>query len=328
MKIFITGATGFIGGRLASKLAAEGHQVNALVRERSNTGGLRHPNIRPVRGDLQDIVAIGRGMRGCEQVYHCAAYAKLWAKDRNLFYKINLEGTNNILEAAGRHNIQKIVYTSSTAVMGQSANHRPLTEKDPRVQPFQDDYDLSKQLAEQQVRAYAKKGLCAVIVNPSRVYGPGSFSHSNVICRMLYNALRGQRIFVPKAGNCLANYAFIDDVVEGHLLAMQHGNSGQRYILGGENVSYDEFLETVTGFTGKLSITKLPLGFMKFCGSVQLLKATLTGSFPAYTPKILSRYFIDSTFCSDKAINELGYNITPFSRGIEKTINYLKTANL
>ncbi len=328
MKIFITGSTGFIGGRLASKLAGEGHEVHALVREGSATDQLRHRNIQLITGDLQDTGALGRGMRGCQQVYHCAAYAKLWAKDRNQFYKINLEGTNNILEQAARHNIRKIVYTSSTAVLGQSANHRPLTEKDPRIQPFQDDYDLSKQLAEQQVRAYAKKGLCAVIVNPSRVYGPGSFSHSNVICRMLFTALQGHRIFVPKSGNCLANYAFIDDVVRGHMLAMHHGGSGQRYILGGENISYNEFLETVTRFTGKLSITKLPLSFMKICGIFQLLKATLTGSFPAYTPNILDRYFIDSTFCCDKAINELGYQVTPFAQGIEKTIKYLKTTLL
>lgn len=327
MKIFITGATGFIAAGLAKKLAAEGNQVHALVRDVSKAGHLKHENIQLFIGDLNDIPSIHRAIAGCEEVYHCAGYARLWAKNRSEFYKVNLEGTNNILQQSVLHNIKKVVFTSSTCVLGQSMGNA-LTEKDPRIQAFEDDYDLSKLLAEQQVKEYTSKGLFCVIVNPSRVYGPGPFSYSNAISRMLFDALRGKRILVPFAPHCRANYAFVEDVVEGHVLAMKYGACGERYILGGENVTYDEFLEVVTGITGKLCITKLPLPVMKIGGVLELIKANITGCFPAYTPRMLDRYFISTMFSCAKAKTELGYQVTPFKTGIENTINYLKTEML
>lgn len=323
MKIFITGATGFIAAGLAKKLADQGDTIHALVRDFSKTTHLKHKNIRLFRGDVNDVPSIRQAITGCERVYHCAAYAKFWAKDRNEFYKVNLEGTNNILEQSVTHNISKVVFTSSTSVLGQSLS-RPLTEKDLRIQAYENDYDLSKLLAEQQVKEYSEKGLFCVIVNPSRVYGPGPFSCSNDIARLLYDALTGKQIVIPPGGECRNNYAYVEDVVEGLVRAMQYGASGERYILGGENITFKQVLEIVAGLVGKLHVIKLPLNIIKLAGCFDLIKARLTGSFPAFKAKMLDHYFISTAFSCDKAQAELGYNITPFQKGMEKTINYLK----
>ena len=184
MKIFLTGATGYIGKQLAFRLVNSGYTVHALVREPGKAGNLAHPNLKLFKGDVNDCDSIRKAIDGCERVFHVAAFARLWARPSDLFFKVNVDGTRNILEAAADKNISRFVYTSSTAVFGNSFNE-PLSENDPRTIGFNSDYDLSKCMAERLVLDYARKGLCALIVNPSRVYGPGNESFSNPFSRLL-----------------------------------------------------------------------------------------------------------------------------------------------
>src|SRR6476620_9814171 len=210
MKIMITGASGYIGNKLAFALASKGNVVHALIRSRASEKILQHQNIRIFYGDLLDPASIRVAMQGCAQVYHAAGLVRLWASDPSQFYDHNVIGTENILTAAFSLGIKKLVYTSSCGVWASSIVH-PLTETDPRTNAFNNDYDLSKFLAEKLVKEYSYKGLYTVIVNPPRVYGPGLIRHSNAVNRFLHYLVKNKIVFLPANKNAESNYAFIDD---------------------------------------------------------------------------------------------------------------------
>jgi nucleoside-diphosphate-sugar epimerase len=326
MKIFITGATGYIGNLLALKLASSGHSVHALVRNSASVRNLDHPNINLFQGDINDVGSINRAMEGCDHVFHLAAFARLWAKPSDIFFKVNVEGTRNVLAAALGLNIARFVHTSSTAVFGTSINH-PLSENDPRTIGFSNDYDLSKCMAEKLVLEYAAKGLSALIVNPSRVYGPGNETYSNPITRFLKTLLAGKFIPIPKCPDVVANYSYVHDVVEGHILAINLGQAGERYILGGENVSYRELFMVVREIIPGRKAIPIPKIILKVAGAMQVLQFYLTRKQPAFTPSAIDRYFCNTAFSCQKAVAELNYKITPFRDGMLSTIHHLKQVN-
>jgi nucleoside-diphosphate-sugar epimerase len=323
MTIFITGATGYIGNILALKLAESNNVIHALVRQPAEAKNLEHPNIRLFEGDITDIDSIKNAMDGCDQVFHLASLVRLWARPSNVFFKVNVEGTNNVLAAAVEKNVSAFVYTSSTAVFGISLNE-PLSENDPRIIGFDNDYDLSKCMAEKLVMDYAAKGLHALIVNPSRVYGPGIETYSNPFTRFLKALIKGKAIPVPKCPDVIANYSYVHDVVEGHILAMKYGRPGERYILGGENVSYRQMFSYVKEILPRGSTVGLPKVVLQAAGGMQLLRYYFTRKQPAFTPLAINRYYSNTAFSCQKAIEELEYKITPFKQGIAETITHLK----
>ena len=323
MNIFITGATGYIGSAVALKLAHDNNNVHALVRDPSKAKCLDHPNIKLFKGDINDVDAIRNAMDGCERVFHLAAFARLWAKPPDIFFKVNVEGTKNVLNVAIEKNISKFVYTSSTAVFGPSINH-PLCENDPRTIGFNNDYDLSKCMAEKLVLDYAARGMNALIVNPSRVYGEGNETYSNPFTRLLKSLLAGEFIAIPKCPDVISNYSYIEDVVQGHLLAMKHGKAGERYILGGENISYRQLMEIIRETIPGRNAIPIPKPLLKIAGGIQLLIFHLTKKQPSFTPSAIDRYYRNTTFSCEKAIAEINYHITPFRKGISDTIHHLK----
>lgn len=323
MKIFITGATGYIGNILALKLADSNNIVHALVRNQLEAKNLDHPNIKLFEGNINDIDSVKNAMHGCEQVFHLASFVRLWARPSDIFYKVNVEGTGNVLTAAVEKNIAGFVYTSSTAVFGISLNE-PLSENDPRIIGFNNDYDLSKCMAEKLVIDYAAKGLHALIVNPSRVYGPGIESYSNPFTRFLKASLKGKLVPLPKCPGVIANYSYVHDVVDGHILAMKYGRPGERYILGGENISYKEMLSVVRELLPGSRPLLVPKMLLQAAGGMQLLRFYFTKKQPAFTPSAINRYYSNTAFNCGKAIEELSYKITPFKKGITETILHLK----
>jgi nucleoside-diphosphate-sugar epimerase len=323
MKIFITGATGYIGNALTLRLANSNHLVHALVRNINKAKNLDHANIRLFEGDINDIDSVRQAMDGCNRVFHLAAFARLWARPSDIFYKINVDGTRNILAVALEKNISKLVYTSSTAVFGNSINE-PLSENDPRTIGFANDYDLSKCMAEKLVLDYVTKGLNALIVNPTRVYGPGIETYSNVFTRFL-NAFLERKLFpMPNCSDVVGNYSYVNDVVDGHLLAMKFGRSGERYILGGENISYAQLLQVVREIIPGRIVIKIPKKILQALGALQIVRFHLTKKQPALAPSAIERYYLNAAFSSQKAIEELNYKITPFAKGIADTIHQLK----
>jgi len=323
MRIFMTGTTGFIGNALMRSLLSQGFQINVLLRDAGKKDLVELPGITVFHGDVLDQKVLLAAMKDCSLVYHVAGYARLWSAGSEPFFSINVTGTHNVLTAAADNNISRVVYTSSAGVLGNSLK-TPLTESDPRINALTNDYDLSKHMAEEVVRAFASDGLDAVIVNPSRVYGPGLLRHSNAVSRMLMQFVNGHFSWAPGCRDITANYVYIDDIVKGHQLAMQYGKSGERYILGGENASYEVLYRIIEEITGKKVDYRIPVWLMQGAGYLQLLSYHLTGKEPEFTPGILNRLFRNAALSSEKAKKELGYQITPLKTGLERTIESFK----
>lgn len=324
MKILVTGATGFIGRSLSYKLAQNGHEVIALCRNTDHAFLIRHPNMVPVKGDILDHKSLQRAAQGCQQVYHTAALAKMWCRNKDDYYHINVDGTRNVLKAAADAGVDKVVYTSTCGIWGPTVKHA-MTEDDPRIDGFAIDYERTKYLAEIETRSFTEQGLNLVTVNPSRVYGEGPVTDSNTVGKMVSSYLKGKWRIIPGKGEQIANYAFLDDVVAGHIAAMERGVAGNRYILGGEDISFNEFFRKLQQLSGKVyGMIKLPLQFIDMYSRMEWLKATLTGMPPVFLPEFAERLKKNQRYSSQKAISQLQYQITPFEEGLTRTINYIE----
>lgn len=322
MKVFLTGSTGYIGNRLMHTLLGQGHEVHTIVRNPAKAHHVARPGVKAFPGDLSDADAIERAMEGCEQAYHSAALARLWSADIKPFLETNVEGTRRVMEAAARQGVSGVVFTSSASVLGPYRG-KPLDEDDHSHDGFENDYARTKYMAEEIVRSHASARMKTGIVIPTRVYGAGLMTHSNAISRMLEGFLKRNTSFVPACLDVVANYCYVEDVVQGHLLAMEKGRNGERYILGGENVSYRDFYAAVAEHSGKSNLVRVPLWAMKAAGYVNLAGYHLFRKDPAFTPDILGRFFSSRFVSSAKAEQELGYNITPFRAGIGETIRQI-----
>lgn len=325
MKVFISGATGYIGNNLALRLANEGQQVHALCRSAEKKGLLNHPNITVFSGDITDPGSIVKAMQGCEQVYHLAAYARVWAKDPATFTRLNVDATRNIMDAAKQFGVKKIVFTSTAGVLGPSGN-RPVKEDDARIGDVMNEYELTKTQAEQLCREYCSKyGMHIVTVNPPRVYGPGVESESNAVTRLIKLYLAGKWKILPGDGKRTGSYVHVDDVVNGHILAMEKGRSGERYILSGVNASYIEFFDTLEKVTGrKTTLYPFPVGLMQLAGFGIMLWSKLTRTPPLLTRKWIKKYYYDWSLSCEKAERELGYSYRPLDIGLQHTVEWVR----
>jgi nucleoside-diphosphate-sugar epimerase len=323
MKIMITGATGYIGHKLALEAASRNHTVHILVRNLQSLQIPKHPNIIAFNGDITDKESVMKAMQGCKAVMHSAAVAKLWDKDSSIFYKVNVEGARNVLDAALALGVSKFIYTSTGGVIGPS-DKMPMNEDDPRITAFENEYEISKYWAEELVKEYGRRGLFTVIVAASRVYGPGIVTGGNVFEKLLTKIFSMRIAFVPPCGEVQANYAYIDDVVAGHFLAMEKGLCGEKYILGGENISYHTFFSAIKKFSvKKIKLVKVP-GFLLLTWSFfHMIICRLIGQHTNISPKFVHRVTQNRALSCDKAIRQLGYTITPFSEGIQKTILHI-----
>lgn len=262
-------------------------------------------------------------MKGCDVAIHAAALTQLWDKDASLFYRINVEGTENVLQAALETGVKKVVFTSSCAVLGPSTE--PVKEDDKRAVPFENDYEVSKHEAEEVVKAYVAKGLHIVIVRPPRVFGPGLLTKGNPINRLIKNTINRGIAFIPSAKNVVGNYAFIDDVVNGHFLALQNGRSGESYNLGGENISYEGlFAAIATAANKKIRTVAVPVALLKMWASIVFGANYLIGRQTHISPKVIDRLLQNRAVSCEKAIQELGYQITPFQVAMLATVRHLQ----
>lgn len=329
MHIFLTGATGYIGQKLALRLADEGHIIHALVRNAEKAGlVLAHKNIYCFAGDILENESVKRASEGCVQVYHLAALASVWHPQKNMFYQVNVGGLKNVLDACLENQITDVVFTSSAAVAGHSADGLPVgeyTNKNPR---FETEYERTKLKAEELLKNYGKRGIRGVIVNPSRIYGPGLLTESNSTSHLIQMYLNGQWHILPGDGKSIGNYVYIDDVLSGLILAMKKARPGERYLLGGENISFAGLFKLVDELSEcSFSLRKTPLPLMLVAAQIQILRARITGKKPLISPPFVRKYNKNWIVDSQKAMAELGYEITPLKTGLRKTINWLQTLN-
>ncbi len=337
-KYFVTGAAGFVGTRLVQALIERGHSVRALIHRTTPSAppgfawGENDPfasdRLELVQGDVTDRESLRRGMDGCTHVFHVAAYAKNWAADPNVFTVQNVEGTRNVLAVAREIGVQRAVWTSTVVTFGPTRPGEVGDEDMPRItERYFTEYEATKAAAEREVMALAAEGVPAVIVNPTRVYGPGHLTEGNALSRLIDDYDRGHVPMLLNRGVNVGNYVLVDDVVEGHLLAMARGRPGERYILGGENVSLREFFRTIDRVSGKRHIQVPILGVSPLVFAwLQKKRAEWFGIYPRITPGWVRTFLADWAYRSDKAQRELGYVPTPLEQGIRITYEWLLRA--
>jgi nucleoside-diphosphate-sugar epimerase len=334
--VFVTGATGFIGTRLVHELVRRGHTVHALTRtddpqpppgfSDEDRPNLRDPNVRLVRGDITDIESLRRGMQGCEQVYHLAGYAKNWARDPRTYAEINVDGMRNVCAVARELNVQRVVWTSTMLTFGPTRLGEVGDEQMPRITPkFYTQYEASKAAAEVEAAKFAADGLPLVIVNPGRVFGPGHFSEGNAISLVIDMYDRGRAPILLNGGRNVGNYVFVSDVVSGHIAAMERGRVGEKYSLGGENLSLKQFFQLIDKVSGKrhFQINIRRPGAMTYAWILKK-RAEWLGAYPQVTPDWVRVFLTEWAYSSAKAERELGYRITPIEDAVRQTYEWLQ----
>lgn len=323
MKIFVTGATGYIGAHLIKRLSALGHTVHTLIRSSELSKNISYPNILFFKGDLLDVESIEVAMKGCDLVYHLAGYAKVWAKEAKTYFDVNVIGTKNVLDIAGNLSIKKIVVTSTSGVFGASLYGKTITENHSRDMDFFNEYESSKALAELKIKDYVIDGLDVVIVSPTRVYGPYLFGKPESVTLLIEKYVAGNWRYIPGNGTIIGNYIFIDDVVQGHILAMEKGKKGHTYILGADNIDYNDFFNRLSKISGiKRQMIHLPIGLQIAFSYLQWMK-TWFGKEPLITPKWIAKGKYDWRVSAQKAKDELGLNPISLDEGLKKTVEWI-----
>lgn len=309
MKALVTGASGFVGSAIARALLGRGWDVRCLLRASSNRRNLSGLPVDIALGDLADGASLERALAGCDALFHVAADYRLGALDPHHLYQTNVEGTRNILQAAQRARVERIVYTSSVATIGLPPDGKPGDEQTPvGLQDMIGHYKRSKFLAERLVREWAQAQAHVVIVNPSTPVGPGDVKPTPT-GQILVDAARGR---TPAYVDTGLNVAHVDDVAAGHLLALERGRSGEHYILGGENLSLREILTVIAQLVGrKPPRIRLPHSLVLPIAHIAEACARVSGRPTRVTVEGVRMSRKHMFFSSAKAVRELGYRWRP-----------------
>ena len=302
MRVLITGATGYLGRSLVAAFQASGHSTVAFSRHASASG----VSGETLDGDVRDAAALARAAEGCDALCHSAALVSVWRKRREDFDDTNVGGLRNALDAARTAGIGRVVYTSSFLALPPSGASAP---------GRWNDYQRTKVLADDLASRAVADGTPVVRVYPGVIYGPGALTEGNLIGTMVSDHLRGKLPGIVGA-DCVWSYAWMDDVARGHVAALERGQPGGRYRLGGENHPQMRLFELVRELTGRALPRRLPAWLAVGVGAIETFRAGLTGRPPlltAGTVKILTQ---DWTMDSSVAVDELGYSVTPLEDGI------------
>ena len=323
MKGLVTGATGFVGAAVVRALLAEGWQVRALVRGGSDRRNVAALAVEQVVGDLTDIASLERAVAGCEAVFHVAADYRLWAPRPQELYRANVDGTGNVLAVAQRAGVRRIVYTSSVATVGLPADGHPGAEDTPvGLADMIGHYKRSKFLAEERARAAAARGVPVVIVNPSTPIGPGDVKPTPT-GRIVLDAARGR---TPAYVDTGLNIVHVDDVAAGHLLAFHRGQVGERYILGGEDMTLRQILALIAQLAGRSPPRiRLPHGAVLPVAYFAELHARLTGRPTRITVEGVRMARKRMFFSSAKAVRDLGYRWRPPAEAFADALRWFST---
>jgi dihydroflavonol-4-reductase len=322
MKALVTGASGFVGAAVMRALLAESCQVRVLVRRASDRGNLAGLPVEIVEGDLTLAASLGAAVAGCDALFHVAADYRLGAPDPSQLYRTNVDGTQNLLLAAGRAGVGKIVYTSSVATMGIPAGGTPGDEQTPvSLAAMIGHYKRSKFLAEQVVLEAAAAGSPVVIVNPSTPVGPGDIKPTPT-GRLVRDAAGGR---MPAYVDTGLNIVHVDDVAAGHLLAFHHGRTGERYILGGEDMTLQQILIYIAAQVGrKPPRVRLPYAAILPIAYVAEAIAKVTGHAGRVTLEGVRMSRKRMFFSSAKAVRELGYQWRPPALAFDDSIAWFR----
>lgn len=326
-KVLIIGGTGFLGKNLVNALLKKGYSVRLLHRKSSNIEGIP-ADVELVPGDVTDYDSLMKAYKGIDFAFHSAALVKQWVRDRSLFDRINVEGLENSVRAAKANKVKRIVYTSSFMAFGPS-NGSPMKETDFRERDkFFNDYERTKYLAELKLPDLVKNGAPIVTVYPGVIYGPGDITEGNIVLKnfilpRIKKAFLG--FFLLGKGEGLWSYSYVDDVVDGHILALEKGKIGEGYFLAGENTNHIRLYSLVEKHSGvKPPPLRMPFFAAKMKGALDLTIAKVFGKEPEVTPSAVAIFQWNWAYDSSKAEKELGYKHRSFDEGIKLTIEWLR----
>jgi len=322
MKALVTGATGFVGAAVVRALLKTGVDVRVLARRDSDFSNLQQFKIDGAYGDLRDKDSLRKALAGCGQLYHVAAHYALWARNPAIFYDVNVTGTKNLLEAARDVGTERIVYCSTIGAIGLPPDGGLGTEKTPvSLKQMAGHYKRSKYLAEQEVLKLTKQGLPVVIVNPSAPVGEGDVKPTPT-GQMIVEFMKGRMPAYIETG---MNIVDVDDVAAGHLLAMEKGRIGERYILGTKNLMLREVFEILSRLTGvKMPSVKLPRELILPLAYLNLAFSWVTGIPPRIPLEGVKMAKYKMHYDCSKAIRELGIPQTPPEVALEKAVRWFR----
>lgn len=326
MRSLVTGATGFLGSAVMRCLLTAGHEVRVLVRENSNLKNISNFPVEVFEGDLRNRMSLERALADCQNLFHVAADYRLWVPDPDTMHAINVEGTRSLITAASNAGLERIVYTSSVATLGLTADGTPANEETPcSLESVIGSYKRSKFLAEQVVKRLTQElSLPLVIVNPSAPIGPGDIRPTPT-GRLVVDALTER---MPAYVNTGLNIAHVDDIAFGHLLALQHGKAGERYILGGDNMTLFQILQAIDEINGlPQKRIKIPTDLMFPIAWCMEKIATLTHTEPRVTQDSIRMAKKQMYFSSDKAMQQLGYQYRPAYDALKDAVSWFKENN-
>ncbi len=318
----VTGATGFVGSAVARALLARGHALRLLVREKGERGNIAGLPAELVTGDLRDPASLARAVEGCRYVVHVAADYRLWVPDPAVMNRANVDGTRALLVAAHRAGVERMVYCSSVAALGLIGDGTPGTEATPNAfEKVIGTYKQSKYLAEQAVLTLARDGVPVVIVNPSAPVGPRDIKPTPT-GKMIADTAAGR---MPAYVDTGLNIVHVDDVGEGHVLALERGRIGECYILGGEDMAMQRLLALVGEVAGRPPPrVKLPHAALYPLALASEAVARMTGIEPIVTRDILAMAKKKMFFSSAKAQAELGYQFRPAREAVADAVAWFR----
>ncbi len=327
MRAFVTGATGFLGSHVARALAAEGAELRLLVRATSDLRNIADLNAERVSGDLRDPASIEKALAGCEVVFHVAADYRLWVRDPKQMYLSNVEGTRALLDAARRQGVRRVIYTSSVATMGfgsngQAAGHLTDEESPVSLGEMIGHYKRSKFMAERVAVEAAKSGMDVVIVNPTTPVGERDVKPTPT-GRIVLDFLKRKFPAYVETG---LNLVDATECARGHIQALEKGKAGERYILGGENLTLKQILDRLAAITGLKSPTvKLPYVFAFATGVVdEMVTGRLMGREPRATIDAVRMGRKMMFVSSAKAERELGWRMVPVDGALRRSVEWFR----
>jgi len=319
MTTLVTGAAGFLGSHVARQLVARGENVRVLMRASSNNRAVSDLSLEYVTGDLRDGDSLARAMNGVKRVYHVAADYRLWAKNSQEIYDSNVGGTKNLLAAAKNAGVEQLIYTGTVATIAVERPELPNESTESKLEEMIGHYKRSKWMAEREVLQAARGGLPVIVVMPTTPVGPWDWKPTPT-GKIILDFLNGKMPGYVETG---LNFVGVEECAAGHLLAAERGKLGERYLLGGENLTLKELLDTLAKITGLAAPTmKIPHGVALSMAYVESAFSRLIGrepQIPVEGVKIAQhKMFVD---CS-RAQRELGFRPGPVAAALERAVRW------
>jgi dihydroflavonol-4-reductase len=319
MTTLVTGAAGFLGSHVARQLVARGDEVRVLMRPSSTNRAIADLSLEYVTGDLRDPASLDRAMQGVKRVFHVAADYRLWAKRKQDIYDSNVGGTKNLLDAAKRAGVEQLIYTSTVATIAVDRPQHPNESTDAKLEEMVGHYKRSKWMAEKEALSAAKNGLPVIVAMPTTPVGPWDWKPTPT-GKIILDFLNGKMPGYVETG---LNFVGVEECAAGHLLIAEKGKVGERYLLGGENLTLKQMLDALSKITGlPAPKLKIPHGLALGVAYANTIFSRLIGrepGIPVEGVKIARHMmFVDCT----RAQRELGFKAGPVAAALERAVRW------